>query len=156
MKAPKNKAYVYRMMTGPNGEAMVIANGEMRPMTPEERHQVEKAMADSAEGMRKAMDAVDSPEFRAQMAAVQKAMETLKSKAYFDSEEFNKQMGAARQEMAGLSAMNSAEMQEKMAKLQTMMRGFDMQHLNLYCCKCKDGTLKEKQKDKKQETPQAK
>ena len=148
LKGPKNKTYVYRM-TGPNGEAMVIANGEMRPMTPEERQRVEKAMADSAEGMRKAMDAVDSPEFRAQMAAMQKAMEKLKSKAYFDSEEFNKQMDAARQEMMKQSALNSVEFQDKMAKVQAMVQSMDLQPcLTAQHCKCKDSGMKDKEKEK--------
>jgi beta-lactamase regulating signal transducer with metallopeptidase domain len=150
LKGPKNKTHIYRMMTGPNGEAMVIADGEMRPMTPEERQRIEKAMADSAEGMRKALDAVDSPEFRGQMAEVQKAMEKLKSRAYFDSEEFNKQMDAARQEMAKQSALNSAEMQERLAQVQSMMRDLKMPKMDQFCCKCKDGAEKDKQKTEKE------
>jgi uncharacterized protein YcbK (DUF882 family) len=140
-------------MTEPDGDGVVIVDGEMRALTPEEQQKIEKAMANSAEEMKKAMAAVNSEEFRRQMAAVQEEMAKIKVKTYFDSDEFNKQMDAARQEVAKQSAwMNSAEFQDKMAKVQAMMKDLDMQPcLNLQHCKCKDSVVKDKEKQKTDE-----
>ncbi|HEX4576366.1 MAG TPA: M56 family metallopeptidase [Edaphobacter sp.] len=146
MKGSKNKHSLVYRMTGPDDERVVIVDGEVHALTPEEKQQIEKAMANSAEEMKKAMAAVDSEEFKRQMAAMQEEMTKIKVKA-FDSDEFNKQMNAARQKMAKQSAwMNSAEFHEKMANVQAMVKNLDMQPCQN--CKCKDDVGKDKGKQK--------
>jgi hypothetical protein len=152
-KAPGSKrknSYVYRM-TGPGDDGVAIVNGEMRALTPEEKQKVEKAMADSKEAMSKAMEAVTGEKFQAQMAAMQQAMEKIKIKAYFDTDEFNKQMDATQHEIEKQSAwMNSPEFREKMANVQAMVKGMDIQ----ICTK--DGVKESKDKQKQEKSKDSK
>jgi beta-lactamase regulating signal transducer with metallopeptidase domain len=149
-EAKRKHKYVYEI--GPGEDGYVIVDGGTRAMTLEEQEKIRKAMADSAEAMKKAMESVNSPEFRNQMAAAQEAMSKIKVKNFFDSEEFKRQMDAAAQSMKDQSAWNSVDFQEKMDKFQKTMKGMDLQF-----CTCKTGTGKEKVKQKvTPEAPQAK
>jgi beta-lactamase regulating signal transducer with metallopeptidase domain len=149
-EAKRKHKYAYEI--GPGGDGYVIVDGGMRAMTPEEQEKIRKAMANSAEEMKKAMESVNSEEFRNQMAAAQEAMSKIKVKNFFENEEFKRQMDAAAQSMKNQSAWNSADFQENMGKFQETMKGMDLQF-----CTCKTGTGKEKLKQKTApEAPQAK
>jgi beta-lactamase regulating signal transducer with metallopeptidase domain len=138
----KNKtksSYVYRMR-GPDGKEVVIINGKMRAPTPEEQQEMEKAMEQFKNG-----------DFAKHMAAMQKEMAKFKIKDTFDSAEFREKMEAAQRELAQSALANNAELQ---ARVQAMVKNFDMQNMNIG--HCKDGAVKDKakEKQKKPETPQ--
>jgi hypothetical protein len=134
----KNKStYVYRM-TGPDGDDVVVINGKVRAMTPEEKEQIERAMEQFKNG-----------DFARHMVDLQREMADLKIKETFDSPEFREKMEAAQRELAQSALVNNAELH---ARIQAMVKNFDKQ--NLYVEHCKDGVVKDKNKDKeKQKQP---
>jgi beta-lactamase regulating signal transducer with metallopeptidase domain len=144
----KKNSYVYRM-TDPDGEGVVIIDGNARALTPEEKRQVEKGMADSAEGMKRAMDAFKNGDLARHMADLQQEMAKLKIKDTFDSPEFRREMETARRELAQSALVNNAELQ---ARVQSMMKNFDKQKMNMG--HCKDGIVKDKEKLKKPANPE--
>ena len=137
-KNKKKNSYVYQM-TDPDGSGVMIINGKVRALTPEEKEKIEKAMEQFKNG-----------DFAKHMADMQREMAQLKT---FNSEEFREKMDAARREFEQSALANNAELR---AKVQAMMKNFDMQ--KMYMGHCKDGTLKDKDKDKdkqkKSESPQ--
>jgi hypothetical protein len=141
-KNKKKSTYVYQMT--PDGDDVVVINGKVRALTPEEKEQVEKAMEQFKNG-----------EFAKHMADMQREMAQLKLKDTFDSPEFREEMEAAQREFGEGAFVNNAELQ---AKIQTMMKNFDKQ--NMFIGPCKDGFVKDKDKDKAKakqkatETPQ--
>jgi hypothetical protein len=138
-KNKKKSSYVYRM-TGPDGNEVVIVNGKVRALTPEEQQEIEKAMEQFKNG-----------DFAKHMADLQREMAELKIKDAFDSPEFREKMEAAQRELAQSAFVNNAELQ---ARVQAMMKNFDKQ--NKYIGHCKDGVVKDKDKDKQKnpENPQ--
>jgi hypothetical protein len=139
-KNKKKNTYLYQM--SPDGDDVVVINGNVRALTPEEKEQVEKAMEQFKNG-----------DFAKHMADVQREMAQLKLKDTFDSPQFREEMEAARREFAETAFVNNAELQ---VKIQTMMKNFDKQ--KMYIGPCKDGFAKDKdkakQKQKEPETPQ--
>jgi len=139
-KNKKKNTYVYQM--SPDGDDVVVINGKVRALTPEEKEQVEKAMEQFKNG-----------DFAKHMADVQREMAQFKLKDTFDSPEFREEMETARREFAEGAFVNNAELQ---AKIQTMMKNFDKQ--NMLMGPCKDGVGKDKEKAKAKqgapETPQ--
>jgi hypothetical protein len=139
-KNKRKNTYLYQM--SPDGDDVVVINGNVRALTPEEKEQVEKAMEQFKNG-----------DFAKHMADVQREMAQLKLKDTFDSPQFREEMEAARREIAENAFVNNAELQ---AKIQTMMKNFDKQ--KMYIGPCKDGFAKDKdkakQKQKEPETPQ--
>jgi putative cell wall-binding protein len=127
-------------MTDPDGHGVVIIDGKERTLTPEEKEQVEKAMEQFKNG-----------DFAKHMADLQREMADLKIKETFNSRDFREDMEAAQRELAQSALANNAELQ---ARVQTMMKNFDMQNMNIG--HCKDGAVKDKakEKQKKPETPQ--
>jgi hypothetical protein len=135
-KNKRKNSYVYRM--GPDGDEVVSINGKVRVLTPEEKEQFEKAMEQFKNG-----------DFAKHMADLQREMADLRMKDTFDSREFREDMEAAQRELAQNALVNNAELQ---AKVQAMMKNFDKQ--NMYLGNCKDGVVKDKEKDKaKQKQP---
>jgi beta-lactamase regulating signal transducer with metallopeptidase domain len=138
----KKNTYVYRMKTL-DGRPLVIINGSVRDLTPEERQQIDKAMALSAESMKKAMEAFKNGDFAEQMAGLNQEIAKLKLKDTFDSPEFRTEMEAAKRAMAQSAWVNNAELQ---AKVKAMVKNLDVE--NMAVVHCKDGAVKEKAKDK--------
>jgi beta-lactamase regulating signal transducer with metallopeptidase domain len=138
----KNK-YVHQF--GPDGDGVIIVNGEVRALTPEEQQKIQKAMDESAKAMEKAADSFNSEDFQNQMAAVQDAMKKIKIKTFIDSEAFQQQMDAAAKSMEQAQELNSKEFQEKMAKMQEKFKNMEVPF-----CTCTVGPGKEKQKDEQQ------
>ena len=135
-KNKKKSSYVYQMT--PDGDDVVVVNGKVRALTPEEKEQVEKAMEQFKNG-----------DFAKHMADLKREMADLKFKDTFGSREFQEQMEAAQRELSHSALLNNAELQEK---IQAMVKNFDKQ--NLYVGPCKDGFLKDKEKEKqKQKEP---
>ena len=124
-------------MTGPDGDDVVIINGKVRALTPEEKEQIDKAMEQFKNG-----------DFAKNMADLQREMADLRIKDTFDSREFREKMEAARRELAQSALVNNAELQ---AKIQAMVKNFDKQ--NMYLGQCKDGAVKEKDKQKEPKSP---
>ncbi|HWZ01728.1 MAG TPA: M56 family metallopeptidase [Edaphobacter sp.] len=139
-KNKRKNTYLYQM--SPDGDDVVVINGNVRALTPEEKEQVEKAMEQFKNG-----------DFAKHMADVQREMAELKLKDTFDSPQFREEMEVARREFTESAFVNNAELQ---AKIQTMMKNFDKQ--KMYIGPCKDGFAKDKdkakQKQKEPETPQ--
>jgi hypothetical protein len=129
-KNKRKNSYVYRM--GPDGDVVVSINGNVRLLTPEEQQELEKAMEQFKNG-----------DFARHMADLQREMAELKIKDTFDSPEFREKMEAAQREFAQSALVNNAELQ---ARVQAMMKNFDIQNMNMG--HCKDGVVKEKDKDK--------
>ncbi len=126
-------------MTEPDGSDVVIINGKVRALTPEEQEQIEKAMEQFKNG-----------DFAKHMADLQREMADLKIKDTFDSREFREKMEAAQRELSQNALMNNAELHEK---IQAMVKNFDKQ--NMYIGPCKDGVVKDKEKAKqKQKEPE--
>jgi beta-lactamase regulating signal transducer with metallopeptidase domain len=134
-KNKKKSTYVYRM-TGPDGNDVVIINGKVRALTPEEKEQIEKAMEQFKNG-----------DFAKHMADMQREMADLRIKDTFDSREFREKMETAQRELAQSALVNSAELQ---AKVQAMMKNFDTKSMNMG--HCKDGVVKDKDKTKQKQT----
>jgi len=135
-KNKKKSTYVYQMT--PDGDDVVVINGKVRTLTPEEKEQVEKAMEQFKNG-----------DFAKHMADLQREMADLKFTDTFDSREFREKMEAAQRELSQNAFMNNAELQEK---IQAMVKNFDKQ--NVYIGPCKDGFVKDKEKAKqKQKEP---
>jgi hypothetical protein len=135
-KNKKKSNYVYRM--GPDGDEVVSINGQVRVLTPEEKEQFEKAMEQFKNG-----------DFAKHMADLQREMADLRIKDTFNSRDFREDMEAAQRELAQSALVNNAEFR---AKIQTMVKNLDKQ--NLYIGNCKDGVVKDKEKDKaKQKQP---
>jgi beta-lactamase regulating signal transducer with metallopeptidase domain len=137
----KKNSYVYRMTL--DGRPLLIINGKVRDLTPEERQQIDKAMALSAETMKKAMEAFKNGDLAAHMAELNQEMAKLKLKDTFDSAEFREKMEAAQRDLAHSALVNNAELQ---AKVKAMMQNLDME--NMAALHCKDGAVKDKDKDK--------
>jgi beta-lactamase regulating signal transducer with metallopeptidase domain len=137
----KNK-YVYRMKTL-DGRPLVIINGSVRDLTPEERQQIDKAMALSAESMKKAMEAFKNGDFAEQMAGLNQQIAKLKLKDTFDGPEFRTEMDEVKRAMAQSAWVNNAALQ---ARVQAMVKNLDVE--NMAVEHCKDGAVKEKNKDK--------
>jgi hypothetical protein len=135
-KNKKKSTYVYRM--GPDGDEVVSINGKVRVLTPEEKEQFDKAMEQFKNG-----------DFAKHMADLQREMADLRIKDTFDSREFREKMEAAQRELAQSALVNNAELQ---AKIQTMVKNFDKQ--NMYIGHCKDGVVKDKDKQKQPVSPQ--
>jgi beta-lactamase regulating signal transducer with metallopeptidase domain len=129
-KNKKKSTYVYRM--GPDGDEVVSINGDVRVLTQEEKEQIEKAMEQFKNG-----------DFAKHMANLQREMAQLKLKDTFNNRELREDMEAAQRELSQSALVNSAELQEK---IQAMVKNFDKQ--NVYIGPCKDGFLKDKDKDK--------
>jgi hypothetical protein len=121
----------------------VIINGSVRDLTPEERQQIDKAMALSAESMKKAMEAFKNGDFAEQMAGLSQEIAKLKLKDTFDSPEFRTEMDAVRRAMEQSAWANNAELQ---AKVKAMVKNLDVE--NMAVVHCKDGAVKDKAKDK--------
>jgi hypothetical protein len=132
-KNKKRSSYVYRM--GPDGDDVVIINGKVRALTPEEQQEIEKAMEQFKNG-----------DFAKHVADLQQEMAELKIKDTFDSPEFREKMEAAQREFAQSALVNNAELR---AKIQTMVKNFDKQ--NMYIGHCKDGVVKDKDKAKQKQ-----
>ena len=136
-KNKKQSTYVYRM-TGPDGNEVVIVNGKVRALTPEEQQEIENAVEQFKNG-----------DFAKHMADLQREMADLKIKDTFDSPEFREKMEAAQREFAQNALANNAELR---ARVQAMVKNFDKQ--NMYICK--DGVVKDKDKEKaKQKQPES-
>ena len=129
---------MYRM--GPDGDEVVSINGKVRVLTPEEKEQIDKAMEQFKNG-----------DFAKNMADLQREMADLRMKDTFNSRDFREDMEAAQRELAQSALVNNAEFR---AKIQTMMKNFDKQ--NMYMGHCKDGAVKDKDKEKaKQKRPES-
>ncbi len=124
-------------MTDPDGSGVVIINGKVRALTPEEKEQIDRAMEQFENG-----------DFAKHMADMKREMADLKT---FNSEEFREKMEAARREFEQSALANNAELR---AKVQAMMKNFDMH--NMYIGHCKDGFAKDKDKDKDDKDKQKK
>lgn len=125
-------------MTGPDGNEVVIVNGKVRALTPEEQQEIENAVEQFKNG-----------DFAKHMADLQREMADLKIKDTFDSPEFREKMEAAQREFAQNALANNAELR---ARVQAMVKNFDKQ--NMYICK--DGVVKDKDKEKaKQKQPES-
>jgi hypothetical protein len=127
----KEGSHVYRM-TDMDGKGMVIIDGKMRALSPEEKEQIEKAM-----------DQFKNGDFAKHAVELQQEMAKLKIKDTFDSPEFREKMEAAQREFAQSALVNNAELQ---ARVQAMVKNFDKQ--NMYTGHCKDGAVKDKDKEK--------
>jgi beta-lactamase regulating signal transducer with metallopeptidase domain len=138
-KNKKKSAYVYRTM-GLDADDVVIVNGRVRTMTPEEQEQVQKAM-----------DQFKNGDFAKHMADLQREMADLGINNTFDSREFREKMEAAQRELEQSALVNNAELR---ARMQTMVKNFDKQ--NMYIGNCKDDVVKDKEKEKaKQKQPES-
>jgi beta-lactamase regulating signal transducer with metallopeptidase domain len=145
----KNNSYVYQMKTL-DGRPLVIINGKVRDLTPEERQQIDKATALSAESMKKAMEAFKNGDFAKHMVEMQQEMAKFKINT-LDSPEFREKMEAAQRELAHSALVNNAELQ---AKVKAMMQNLDVE--NMAVLHCKDGAVKDKDKDKQKDKPKQK
>jgi beta-lactamase regulating signal transducer with metallopeptidase domain len=135
----KKNTYVYRM-TGPEGNEVVIINGKVRALTPEEKEQIEKAMEQFKNG-----------DFAKHMADWQREMADLKINNTFDTREFRERMQAAQHELAQSALVNDGELH---AKMQAMVKNFDTQNEKIWPCKDKFAKDKDKDKQKQLEKPQ--
>jgi hypothetical protein len=136
-KNRKKSSYVYQ--TDPDGNEVVIINGKVRALTPEEKEQIEKAMEQFKNG-----------DFAKHMADMQREMADLRLKDTLDSREFREKMEAAQRELSQSALVNNAELHEK---IQALVKNFDKQ--NVYIGPCKDGVVKDKEKAKqKQKEPE--
>jgi beta-lactamase regulating signal transducer with metallopeptidase domain len=133
-KNKKKNSYVYQM-TDPDGDGVVIINGTVRALTLEEKQKIDEAMGQFKNG-----------DFAKHMADMQREMAQLKT---FNSEEFGEKMEAARRQFEQSALANNAELR---AKVQTMMKNFDTH--NMYIGPCKDGFVKDKDKQKKSDGPE--
>jgi beta-lactamase regulating signal transducer with metallopeptidase domain len=132
----KKNTYVYQMT--PDGHDVVVIDGNARALTPEEKAQVEKAMEQFKNG-----------DFAKHMADLQREMADIRINNAFASREFRQDMEAAQRELQRSALVNNAELH---ARIQTMVKNFDKQ--NMYTGHCKDGVVKDKDKDKaKQKRP---
>jgi hypothetical protein len=134
-KNKKKNSYVYRM--GPDGDEVVSINGKVRVLTPEEKEQFEKAMEQFKNG-----------DFAKHMADLQREMADLRINNTFDSREFREKMEAAQHELAQSALVNNAEFR---ARVQAMVKNFDKE--NMYLGHCKDGVVKDKDKQKEPKSP---
>ena len=124
---------------GPDGEEVVSINGNVRVLTPEEKEQFDQAMEQFKNG-----------DFARHMADLQREMAELKMKDTFDAPEFREKMEAVQRELAQSALVNNQELQ---AKLKAMMKSFDKQNMSIG--PCKDGFVKDKDKEKaKQKAPE--
>jgi hypothetical protein len=130
----KKNTYVYRM-TGPDGNEVAIINGKVRSLTPEEKEQIEKAMEQFKNG-----------DFAKHMADWQREIADLKIDNTFDTREFGEKMQAAQHELAQSALVHNAEFH---AKMQVMVKNFDMQNKKIW--PCKDGFAKDKDKEKQKQ-----
>jgi beta-lactamase regulating signal transducer with metallopeptidase domain len=145
----KKNSYVYQMKSL-DGRPLVIINGKVRDLTPEERQRIDKAMALSAESMKKAMEAFKNGDFAEHMAELNQEMAKFKINT-FDNPEFREKMEAAQRELAHSALVNNAELQ---AKVKAMMQNLDLE--NMAVLHCKDGVVKDKEKDKQKDKPKQK
>ncbi len=145
----KKNSYVYRMKTL-DGRPLVIINGKVRDLTPEERQQIDKAMALSAESMKKAMKAFKNSDLAEHMAEFNQEMAKFKINT-FDNSEFREKMEAVQRELTHSALVNNAELQ---AKVKAMMQNLDVE--NMAVLHCKDGAVKDKDKDKEKDKPKQK
>jgi hypothetical protein len=138
-KNKKKSSYVYRM-TGPDDNDVVIINGKVGALTPEEQQEIAKAMEQFKNG-----------DFAKHMADLQQEMATLRIKDTFDSPQFREEMEAAQRELAQSALVNNAELQ---VRVQAMVKNFDMQ--DRYIGHCKDAVVKDKEKlkEKQKKDPQ--
>jgi beta-lactamase regulating signal transducer with metallopeptidase domain len=138
----KKTSMVYRLGSG--GDGVIVVDGQVWEMTPEERAQMEKTMTASAAGMREAAKALNSAEFKTNMAEMQQQMAKLKVKNLADSSALHAQMDATRLALeAQHDAMNSAELQAKMVDMQVKLQSMKIRN-----CDASSSKEKEKQKDK--------
>jgi beta-lactamase regulating signal transducer with metallopeptidase domain len=128
---------------GPGGEGVVIVDGEIREITPEEQERINKAMAASAEGMKEGAKALNSAEFKASMDEMPQLFAKIKVKD-LDSNAFRDEMAAVQQALETQhQMMNSEEFQARMAALQAKL-----QSLKIWSCDAGSPEQEEKQKDK--------
>jgi beta-lactamase regulating signal transducer with metallopeptidase domain len=98
---------------GGDGESYVIVNGEQRDLTPEEKSQVDKAVAE-------AKAKLDSPEFKKQMEDARK--QVAEAAARFNSLEFKKQIADAQKQAAmAKDFINSPELKRQMDEARKQM-----------------------------------
>jgi bla regulator protein BlaR1 len=98
---------------GGDGESYLIVNGEQRELTPEEKSQVDKAVAE-------AKAKLDSPEFKKEMEDARK--QVAEAAARFNSPEFKKQIADAQKQAAmAKDFMNSPELKRQMDEARKQM-----------------------------------
>jgi hypothetical protein len=90
-----------------------------------------------------------TPDLARHMAELQQEMSKLKIKDTFNSRDFRDDMEKAQREIRQSALVNNAELQ---AKVQAMVKNFDKQ--NKYIGYCKDGVVKDKDKQKQPQSPQ--
>jgi hypothetical protein len=90
-----------------------------------------------------------TPDLTRHMAELQQEMAKLKIKDTFNSRDFRDDMEKAQREIRQSALVNNAELQ---AKVQAMVKNFDKQ--NKYIGHCKDGVVKDKEKQKRPQSPQ--
>jgi len=113
----KKTSMVYRVPGG----GLVVVDGEMREMTPEERERITKAMAASVQRLREAAKVLSSADLTTDTAAL-KEMAKIKITGLVDSNTLQAQMDAAQQAFeAQHEVMNSEELQAKMADVQAKL-----------------------------------
>ncbi|HEY1994934.1 MAG TPA: M56 family metallopeptidase, partial [Edaphobacter sp.] len=132
-KSGKKNTYVYQMT--PDGDDVVVIDGKVRALTPEEKEQVEKAMEQFKNG-----------DFAKHMADMQREMADLRINNTFDSREFREKMETVQRELQQSVLVNNAELH---ARIQAMVKNFDKQ--NMYIGHCKDGVVKDKDKAKQKQ-----
>jgi hypothetical protein len=95
------------------------------------------------------MEQFKNGDFAKHMADLQREMADIRINNAFASREFRQDMEAAQRELQRSALVNNAELH---ARIQTMVKNFDKQ--NMYTGHCKDGVVKDKDKDKaKQKRP---
>jgi hypothetical protein len=90
-----------------------------------------------------------TPDLARHLAELQQEMAKLKIKDTFNSRDFRDDMEKAQREIRQSALVNNAELQ---AKVQAMVKNFDKQ--NKYIGHCKDGVVKDKEKQRQPQSPQ--
>lgn len=112
MAAPQVPTPVTPAVPQHDSKPVVIIDGHLRDLTPAERAQIEKQLADAQKRIAEATAKIDSPEFRKQMQDAQ--AKALRAQTMLNSAEFQKQMADARKQIAEATAkINSPEFRQK-------------------------------------------